>query len=248
MKNKLQLLTALGAATIATGSATAGELSGSVSLDYNSHFISYGSDVWGAGDSLTDAPTFNPSVGIDYAISDALTFSTGFWLDVNDNASSDFETVETDIWFGLSYTSGIVTYSATFQNWQYAGDSEEILDLGVSFDVMFAPSITLHHRLDAGPGLGGNEGTYLVVGAGHGFDVNDCFSVSIPVAVGFALDEFHTDEDGYGFASIGLQGSYTLTDATSLNFGVTYYTTDGDVTGNADEDFLTANAGVSFSF
>jgi hypothetical protein len=258
------LLTAFGTVAVTTSSLLAGDfatpitptmteapadckLSGSLSLDYNSHFISYGFDVWAGGDSLSEAPTFNPSVGLDYALTDSVTLSTGFWLDVNDNAGDDFKVQETDIWFGISYTSGIVSYSATWQNWQYAGDSEQVLDIGVSFDTFLSPSITLHKRLEEGAS-GGFDGTFLVVGAEHSFDLGDKFSLTIPVAVGFALDEFHTTEDGYGYASIGLQGSYAISDYTSFNAGVTYYDTDSGVVGNAEDSFLTANAGISFSF
>ncbi len=197
---------------------------------------------------MTEAPTFNPSVSLDYALTDSVTLSTGFWLDVNDNPSgSDFKVQETDVWFGVSYTSGIMTYSATYQNWQYAGDSEQILDLGVSFDTFLSPSITIHKRLTEGAS-GGFDGTFLVLGAEHSFDLSDKFSLTIPIALGVALDEFHTTESGYGYASIGLQGSYAINDFTSFNAGVTFYDTDADVVGNADDQFLTANVGLSFSF
>ena len=255
MKNTLLLITTLAAATAVstagdfsepitpttpTITAPSGEskLSGTLSLDLNSHFV-----------SLTDQWTFNPSLSLDYALNDAITISAGFWLDVNDNIpAGDFESQETDIWIGASYTTGITTVSATFQNWQYAGDSEEILDIGISLDTFLSPSLTIHHRIDEGAS-GGNDGTFLVLGLGHSFDINDKLSLSIPFSLGFAADEFHTDESGYGFASLGLQASYAINSYTSFNAGVTYYTTDDEVVANAEEDdFLTANAGISFSF
>jgi hypothetical protein len=108
MKNTIPFLTVLGAASMITSPLSAGELSGSLSFDYNSHFISYGFDVWGGGKNPSGESTFNPSASIDYKINDQWTLSSGFWLDVNDN-TGDFETVETDIWFGASYTTGITT-------------------------------------------------------------------------------------------------------------------------------------------
>ncbi|MGJ8657709.1 MAG: hypothetical protein ACSHX6_14775 [Akkermansiaceae bacterium] len=256
-----QLLTALGTVAITTSSLFAGDfatpiapetpveskLSGSLSLDLNSHFISYGFDVWGGGDSLTSKPTFNPSVGLDYALTESLTLSTGFWLDVNGHHGVNTKVQETDIWIGAAYTQGIATYSATYQTWQYASDSEIILDLGVSFDTFLSPSLTVHHRLNEGAS-GGFDGTFLVLGAEHSFDLSDKFSITIPLSVGFAIDDFHTTEDGYGFASIGLQGSYALCDSTSLNAGVTFYDTDSGVIGNPEDQFITANVGLSFSF
>ncbi len=223
------------------------KLSGSISLDLNSHFISYGLDVWAGGSSATRAWTFNPSLSLDYKISDKLTATTGIWMDVNGNGASSFDGVETDVWAGLAYTSGITTYSATFQNWQYGGTSEEVLDLGVSFDTFLSPSIVLHKRLGAGAS-GGFNGEFLVVGAEYSYDVSEKLSLTIPLAVGYALSEFHTTEDGYAYTSLGLQGSYALSDSSSLNAGITYYDTDASVTGNAADSFFTYNAGVSFSF
>lgn len=253
MKNNTLLLTALSAAAIATGSATAGELTGSLSLDYNSHFTLYGQDVWGAGSNLTTQATLNPALSLNYQVNDALSFQTGFWLDVNDNAGSDFETQETDIWLGVSYTSGIATYSATYQTWQYGtnlegsnADSEEVLDLAVSFDTFLSPSLTYHKRLDGS----GNQslGSILVLSASHSFDISEKFSVTIPVSIAAVTDKLNGSDSGYAYTSAGLQGSYALNDSTSLNAGITYFTTDGDVAGNVDEDFHTINAGVSYSF
>ena len=239
----LASLTAVGLVT--AGQARA-DLSAELSLDYNSHFISYGFDVWAGGDSPQG--TFNPSLSLDYKINEAWSLNAGFWLDVNDNvAGSSFNTVETDVWIGASYTSGITTASITFQNWQYGGTSEEILDLSLSFDTFLSPSLTIHNRLGAGAS-GGFNGTFLVLGAEHSFEISDQFSLTIPVSVGFAADEFHTTETGYGFTSVGLQGSFAIDDMTSFNFGVTYYDTDDQVVGNAEDSFFTYNAGVSFSF
>jgi len=248
MKKHTLLLSAISVAAITTGSALEGELTGSLSLDYNSHFISYGSDVWGGGTSLTRGDTFNPALSLNFQVNDKLSFQSGFWLDINDNVSgSDFDTQETDVWFGVSYASGIATYSATYQSWNYAGDTEEILDFKVALDTFLNPSLLIHVRTDQGAAVG-DEGTFAVLSGSHSFEVSERFSVSVPVAVGFALDSFHTEEDGFGYASIGLQGSYSLNDYTSLNFGLTYWTTDSDVVGNPSDEFVTYNAGVSFSF
>ena len=241
-----KILSTIGAASlIVAGQTQAGELTAGLSLDYNSHFISYGFDVWGDGDSPQG--TFNPSLSLDYKVSDSLSLNAGVWLDVNDNGGGSFEAVETDVWIGASYNFGVTTLSATFQNWQYGGTSEEILDLGLSFDTFLSPSITLHTRLGEGAS-GGFDGSFVVFGAEHGIDLSDDFSLSIPVSLGFAIDDFHTTETGYGFASIGLQGSYTIDEMTSFNFGVTYWDTDDEVVGNAEDSFLAYNAGLSFSF
>ncbi|NNM28023.1 MAG: hypothetical protein HKO57_00755, partial [Akkermansiaceae bacterium] len=105
----------------------------------------------------------------------------------------------------------------------------------------------LHKRLDPGAS-GGFNGWFAVLGGSHSFEVTPEFSVSVPVSVGFALGDFHTTQDGYGFASLGLQGSYAVNEQVSINGGVTYWDTDAGVTGNADNGFFAYNLGVAFSF
>jgi hypothetical protein len=240
-----KFLASITAAGLFTAGQAHADLSAELSLDYNSHFISYGFDIWSDGDS--PAGTFNPSLSVEYKVNDCWSLNAGFWLDVNDNGGGPFETVETDVWIGASYTAGITTASLTLQNWQYGGTSEEILDFGLSFDTFLSPSIMIHKRLDEGAS-GGFDGTFLVVGAEHSFEISDQFSITIPVSVGFALDEFHTTESGYGFASIGLSANYTINDMTSLHAGVAYWDTDDDVIGNVEDSFFTYNAGVTFTF
>jgi len=241
MKNTILLMTTLTATTAVglagdfsapitgptTTTAPSGDsrLSGSLSLDANSHFISYGSDVWGGGTSATDAWTFNPSLSINYKLTDALTLNAGLWADINDNLpapNDDFDNQEIDIWFGASYTTGIATFSATIQSWQYAGASEEVLDLGISLDTFLNPSILLHQRLGAGAS-GGNEGTFLVAGIEESFTLFGKYTFSVPVNVGYSVsDDYHagfdstgSTDDGFAYVSIGLQSSIPITEYSS---------------------------------
>ena len=125
---KSQLITALGAASITAAAplAHAGEpapylaptvepkLTGSFDLNANSHFISYGLDVWGAGESPSDDWTFNPAVGLNYQLNEKWSFNSGFWLDANDNVSGDgFKVQETDVWIGAAYQFGITSIGVT---------------------------------------------------------------------------------------------------------------------------------------
>lgn len=227
------------------------KLTGSASLDLNSNFILYGQAIYGNSDDYDGQGTFNPSLSLNYQKTEALSFNAGVWLDINDNTnSSRVDVEETDVWVGAAYTSGITTYSLTFQNWQYAGESEEVLDLGFSFDTFLNPSILFHQRLGEGAS-GGDRGTLLVLGASHGWDLSDNWSLTVPVSVGFALtDDYYGQgaDTGLAYASIGLQNSYALTDNSSFNFGVTFYTSDDEVIGNSKDEFLGWNVGYSFNF
>ncbi|MFT4546847.1 MAG: hypothetical protein ACI9MB_000792 [Verrucomicrobiales bacterium] len=81
--------------------------SGVISLDVNTHFISYGADIWGAGSEWADA-LFNPFVEISFALNDNLTLSVGTWWDVNDNASSNIDEWALNAGVTYYYTSSDV--------------------------------------------------------------------------------------------------------------------------------------------
>ncbi len=261
------------ALAMATGAASAGTtetlmapapapaedvVSGTLSLDFNSHFVSYGWDVWGDGASMSD-PTFNPSLELAFALPADLTFTLGTWWDVNGKVDSDIggRIQEVDVWTGLSYTYDKFTIGATYQKWMYVSDTEDILDIKLAYDCLLSPSLTIHNRLDEGAS-GGNTGTILVLGLSHGIEAGPV-SISFPLNIAYFLeDDFHpgSTDDGFGYASIGATASLPLTPYIGSSFGewdlhggLTYYITDGDVVGNPDEDsFLTANIGLGLSF
>jgi len=97
------ILVAILACGITNAQADEGlEVSGSLSLAGNTHFISYGADVWGAGSDLDDI-LFNPSIEITTEIAPGVTGILGTWWDVNDNAESNIGedyVQEVDVWFG----------------------------------------------------------------------------------------------------------------------------------------------------
>ena len=239
---------ALALVLIASPGTSRAELSGSIAFDLNSHFISYGADIWAGGDD--PQWTSNPTLSLGYTLNEQVSINAGIWMDVNSIGSRSYGVAETDTWIGVAYDAGLVTGSVTLQNWQYGGDSEEILDFGLSVDTFLSPSLTLHKRLSAGASSGGEgkNGWFAVFNAAHSIDVTEQISVTIPAQIGFALADFHTTETGYGFANIGVSVSYALTESVSVNAKVKYWNTDGGVTGNVDNDFFTYGVGASFAF
>ncbi|WP_221285183.1 hypothetical protein [Haloferula luteola] len=232
-------------------------VSGTLSLDYNTHFISYGFDVWGSGENFGGSSTFNPSLDLSWQLTDAFSVNAGTWWDVNDNVTSAIggDLQEVDVWFGMTYDTGLVSISGTYQAWIYGSDTEHVFDLGLGFDTMLSPSLTIHHRFDEGAS-GGNTGTVIVLGIEQGFELGPV-SFGIPVNVGyFVEDDFHptSTDEGFGFGSIGLTASVPLPVAEKfgswdVHAGLTYYLTDSGVIGNAkDDDFLTGNIGIGCSF
>lgn len=268
-----QLLTPVVALALVTGVATAGTaetaatvtpapaedvISGVLKLDFNTHFISYGWDVWADGASMSD-PTFNPMLELSFALPADLTLTLGAWGDVNSKGTSPIggRIQEVDVWTGLSYTYEKFTVGATYQAWMYGSSTEDILDIKFAYDTLLSPSLTIHNRLDAGAS-GGNTGTILALGLSHGLDAGP-LSISFPFTLAYFLeDDFHpgSTDSGFGFASIGVAATLPLTPYIgeaygdwSLNSSLIYYFTDDDVVGNPDEDnFLTAGIGLSVNF
>ncbi|GAA5123778.1 hypothetical protein JIN84_11805 [Luteolibacter yonseiensis] len=276
MKNKYcrNLLNApLLAFALATGIATAGTtettttapaappaedvVSGVLKLDFNSHFVSYGADVWGDAESMSDMG-FNPMLELSFALPAGFTSTLGTWWDVNSKGDSPLggQMQEIDVWAGLAYTYEKFTVGVTFQDWIYADATEEILDVKFAYDCLLAPSLTIHNRLGEG-GSGGNEGTVLVLGLSHSIEAGPV-TVSFPVSVAYFLeDDFHANstDDGFGYASLGVGAALPLTAVAdtlgdwTLNAGLNYYFTDDGVVGNPNgDDFLTTTVGLSLAF
>ncbi len=285
MKNKYRMnliLTPLAVIALASGVANAGMtetmttapvtpapsedvISGILKLDFNTHFISYGADVWGDGSSMSD-PTFNPNLELYFALPADLTLTIGTWWDVNSKPGSGSSPLggriqEVDVYTGLSYTYEKFTVGLTYQAWMYASDTEEILDLKFAYDTFLAPSLTVHHRLDQGAAAG-DEGTILVLGLSHSIEAGPV-TISFPLNVAYFLTEdFHNfpvaggSDDGFGYVSVGAAASLSLTPYISdcygdwaLNGGLTYFVTDDNVIpNNPQSSFLTASLGLSVAF
>ncbi|MCB1095130.1 MAG: hypothetical protein KDN22_06075 [Verrucomicrobiae bacterium] len=230
-------------------------VSGSLSLDVNTHFISYGADIWGGGNDFEDA-LFNPSLELAWDLGNDFTFTLGTWWDINDKAVSSIgkNVQEVDVWAGISYGGGPVEISLTYQEWMYAEESERIVDLGLGFDAPLSPSLTIHGRVDDGAS-GGDLGVVAVAGIELPSFSLGAVEFSLPVNVAFATDGFHGGDAGFAYASAGVGASIPLAfmgdtmGSWALNAGVTYYYTNSDVIpNNPDESFFTGNVGIGLSF
>lgn len=236
------------------------KLSGSLSFDVNTHFISYGWDVWADGSSMSD-PTFNPSLSLTWELPAGFSATLGTWWDVNSKAGGDSSLLggrvqEIDVWYSLGYTIGDFTVGATYNQWFYGSDTEDSIDLAFSYDTFLSPSLTLHHRFNPGAS-GGNNGTVAVLGLSHSVEAGPV-TVSFPFNVAYFFgDNFHpgSTDSGFGYGSLGVTASIPLSfisDAYgdwSLHGGLTYYVTSSDVVGNPRKsDFLTANLGLTVAF
>ncbi len=224
-------------------------VSGTLSFEVHTHFISYGADIWGAGTKWRDA-LFQPSIELNFDLGGGYTGILGAWFDINDNADSDIggSVQEVDFYIGLSKDFGPVNATLLYQEWLYASQSERIVDLVLGYDMVLNPSITLHGRVD-GEGL--KKGLVGVIGVAPELAAG-AVTFSFPVDVAFATDEFHGGGSGFAYTSAGVGASVPLAFLKgdwSFNAGVTYYHTSSSVIpGNPDTDFVTGNVGVALSF
>ncbi|MES2923374.1 MAG: hypothetical protein V4819_17600 [Verrucomicrobiota bacterium] len=267
--------TPLLAFALATGVATAGTtetvapapvapsedlISGVLSLSANSHFVSYGNDVWKDGSSMSELG-FNPSLEFTFKLpADGFSLILGTWWDVNDKGAPSIggQIQEIDVWAGIGYTYDKFSITTTYQAWNYNRGTEQILDVKLAYACFLNPSLTFHNRLDEG-GSGGADGTIAVLGVSHTLEAGP-FSISFPANfAAIVSDNYYGgaagSDSGYAYTSVGAQASYPLAfmgesyGKWSLTGGLTQYWTNGPVIpGNPTNNFLTYNFGLTATF
>ena len=154
---------------------------------------------------------------------------------------------EVDVWLGASYTSGILTTTALYQQWMYNGKNEQAVELKLGVDTFLKPSLLIHERLATAY----DEGTVVVLSAAYDFKAGPV-SFSVPAAVEYETKGYHGGtKAGIGYGSLGLTGSvpidFVSKDAT-FSVGITGYSTNKDCITNANKSFLTYTTGISIPF
>jgi hypothetical protein len=283
MKNKhsLKLINlSLVAVAMTAGSALAGTevapaapapvaedvISASLSLSGNSHFISYGKDVWADGSSMSSLE-FNPMLEFAFKLPENFTLTLGTWWDVTAKGDQipgypglGADIYEIDLWSGLSYTYDKFTIGATYQAWCYGDNVENIVDIKLAYDCLLSPSLVFHNRVSEGAS-GGDTGTVAVLGLSHTIEAGP-LSISFPVNFAANLtDDYNRynvnggSSAGYAYTSAGTQLSYPLAflgdtyGKWNLNAGIVQYWTSGAVIPvNPINNFLTYNFGLSAAF
>jgi len=260
----------LGASTLIAGLATNGIaadadstmeeaekpfLTGTLVMSVNTHFVSYGQDIWGTGNDWShNSPTFNPSIDTSMDLGKGWSGILGTWWDVNQYAESSIgdSIQEIDVWAGVGYTIDKWNFRLLYQNWMYAGQSERIVDFVVGYQHWLNPSLTLHGRVDHDIGPDFENGLATVLGVAPGTKAGPV-SFSFPVKVAFDTDGFHGGDAGFSFFSAGLDAGVPLSFIPKgdwrFNAGLVFYYTNEDVIPtNPDDAFITANAGISLAF
>ncbi|MGV8996648.1 MAG: hypothetical protein ACOH12_06860 [Parvibaculaceae bacterium] len=263
LKTNLFAATALAALlSTSVGAFAADKISADAGISYNSHFVSYGADVWGGGDDFYGKNSTTFVYGDLYiAPTEASTIFVNVWTDNNKNVPSAIggSLQEIDLNIGGSYKLGIVTLGAAYGSWNYASDTEESVEGSIAIDdsgfmpFTLSPKVTYHQRTSANGAQG--LGAVVLASVGHTFPLgNDGLTLSVPITVAFFTDDFGAD-DGYAYTSggisLGMPLSFISPDfgAWSVNFDVIGYTTDKDaLPGNKEASFITSQIGLKVAF
>jgi hypothetical protein len=223
-------------------------ITGNLSLFYDTHFISYGQDVWGVGNDWGEW-FFHPSFELDFQITDSLQFYVNVWADVNDQIEGDIGDYvqEIDVNVGFYYTLDKFKFQLGYGSWNYASQTEHIIDGKVTYmDGLINPFVAVHGRVGIDlPGY--DEGVVGQIGVAPSTTLGPV-TLSFPVTVSFDTDGFHAGGEGFAYVSAGVGASIPIHKQISLSLGATYYHTQDDVIPNAEEDFVVGSAGIVFTF
>ena len=230
-------------------------VSGTMNLSVNSHFISYGADVWGTGGNWNDW-LFQPSLELGLDFGKGITGIVGIWSDINNNASATANSIgsnvhvqEVDVWAGVNYAYEKWSFTVLYQDWMYGGGDELIVDGIIGYDHWLSPSLTIHGRVDNDLGL--NNGVVGVVGVAPGKEFG-IVSVSLPVNLALNTDDFHGGDAGLTFINAGVGASVPLEFMPgdwSFGVGLTFwYTPSATVPGNPTETFVTGSTSLTLTF
>ena len=241
---------------------------GILSVDYKTHFVSYGRDIWGAGSSWSDdqAGTINPWLNLTVA-TDLVQVYAGAWMDINDNSDAaeiGSKIQEYDLWAGFTLTPGRFRTGMTYAEYFFLDQSDSVIDFWVAYADYgqffsrfgFNPTAKLHVR-DFGDAIGTKKA--ILVGANPWLTLTPAmrypFSLSLPVETVYFEKGFHGGDEGLGYWSIGSILYVPLTqnpDAVlnwSANIGLTWYLTDQEVIPtNPDENFVRGSIGLTVNF
>ena len=226
-------------------------VSGALSFVADTHFVSYGQDVWGGGDDfLWEQVLFHPSLELNFNLGSGFSAIIGTWFDVNGEgpeAEIGQRVQEVDVWAGLAYSVGDWKFTALYQAWMYASDTEQIVDVKIAYTNFLNPYLLLHGRIDEGAS-GFDTGLVVQVGIAPAVPVGPV-TISFPVTANYDTKGFHGGDAGFSYASGGINVNIPVMKHVSVNVGATYYyTNDQVIPGNVDEAFVAGSAGITIAF
>ncbi len=219
-----------------------------LSVMYETHFISYGQDVWGGGSSWNDA-LVHPSVELDFNLGGGWQAYVNTWWDVNDLGETTIGSniQEVDVNAGFYYTMDKWKFQLGYGAWMYGEQTEHIIDGKVSYnDGLINPFLMLHGRV--ADEISFDTGLVTQVGIAPATTLGPV-SFAFPITISFDTDNFHGGDAGFAYVSAGISASIPITKHISATIAGTYYhTEDSVIPGNPDSDFVLGTAGIVVTF
>jgi hypothetical protein len=269
---------ALAAAVFAVGATSAvqaadNKYSFAAGVDASSHFISFGSDVWGGGANFSPFSAHSTTFGhatLTAAFTPELSGFINVWSDLNDNVDSGIggPIQEVDLNVGLTYTWNKFTFGGTYSYWMFGGGAEKAIELSASFNdadllvkgLALNPSFLAHYRYDVTGDLDEENACVLQVGISPSYtfltDTEYPITVSIPAAFGYFTDSYAGgDGAGIGYADVGVTAAVPLAfipkeyGSWTASANITFYNTPSDDhPANPRENFLVTTLSIGMAF
>lgn len=240
---------------------------GIAALSWDSHLVSYGRDVWGAGDDLNGATSglIHPWIQLGMS-NDQYRFFGGAWLDINDNAEKGIsgDVQEVDLWIGMNRTLGKFNLGLNLQRWHWGDEVEIVLDSSVTFDdsgllfqsLALNPGLTLHSQLASDIS---DEKNVLIARITPGLPLSKSKTqpiwLSIPIAVGFQQAGFKNNPAGHSYSSVSadlylpLKTSSQRKGNWTMNISLSWFDTDPQrIPENPEQSFVTGKVGILHFF
>lgn len=241
------------------------ELSTSAGVDFTTHYFYRGISQENQG--LIVQPNFD----VSGKAAENLDFQVGFWGSIHDGdtglgSTSGKPWYEADFFVNFDYAIQDLTLSVSYvvldsPNGSFVTTQEAVLGLAYDDSGMykgqkfggFNPGVTIVRELDGGSDLGSALGTYLEVGISPSLQATDAIKLTLPIAVGFSLDDYYQDAAGkdnsVGFYSIGVQLE-TPVSYWTLTAGVQYLLLDGvtQAINGGDASEVVGSIGMSLSW
>lgn len=179
---------------------------------------------------------------------------------------------ESDIFGGVDVAMGDFTLGVIYTHYTYpSGALEDIGEIGFKLawndaavtkekgglPFQFSPYVAAYFETADDSGT---EDSYLEIGIGPSFTVNDGWTIGIPVVLGMSLEDYYFDDDGdeefLGYASIGVTLTIPLSvparyGSWNLIGGVSYLQLLADsleTINNDDDNEIIGKLGIAFSY
>jgi len=199
--------------------------------------------------------------GVDVS---AKGFTLSYWSNVQlsdgcssgdaDCALGSDEVTETDITLDYTHEFGPVSVSVgdIYYNFNVPGNTHELY-LGVSADVILAPTLTVYYDWDYANDINA-DGLYYSLAVSHSFDLMESLSLGLGAAVNYSdespyltdgMDDVYSEWHNYELSS---NLDYAITDQVSVSASVVYSSGISDEAKESLDSETATGVSVTFAF